>query len=155
MQKHQIEVKSILAPLLPSFTSSVFLPLHPSEEIITMMKTKAWQVAGSKWEVSCLGHTHKFRQTEVVGGCKMIEPERRNQGNICGGGEDKKKIICWGNEDVASSQAGWWMLSRGVTSGCSEVGSRSSRLHQLSDSFRSSQGGNCLKDFPPPSFSCL
>lgn len=54
--------------------------------------------------------------------------------------------ICWVNEDAAaSSQALWWMLSRGVTSGCGEVGSRWSRLHQLSGSVRSSQCGNCLK----------
>lgn len=95
MQKHHIGVKYSLAPLLPSFTPSVFLPLHPSEEIITMINTKALQVAGSKWEVSCLRYTHKFRQMEVVGGCKIIEPERRNRGNICGVGGGNNMLRKW------------------------------------------------------------
>lgn len=61
--------------------------------------------------------------------------------------EKNPKQICRRNEDAASSPAVWWMSSRGVTSSCSEVGSTSSRLHQLSASFHGSKCGNCLKDF--------
>lgn len=98
VQKHHEGVKSSLAPLLPFFMPSACLLLHPSVEIITTIKTNKKQKQLDRLQVPSgrcprLRYTHKFNWTEVVGGCKVIQPERRTRQYMRRGRRRRKKYV--------------------------------------------------------------